>query len=426
MPVRRLARALRARANLTRTEPDEGFDPTFYRANNPDLRGLSDEALARHYRAHGRAEGRYGSEAQASAALGARAGAPPPEFDPCEYRLCNPDLRRTIRTSWQATEHYLRYGRAEKRKTFALDTTIYGELYFPGQKLSRAQLREDYEHVGRAAGRIASAAALSRSKGLPGCGFWITAIRPREFAQLNWTWASPAVTRADVVDAMLREGFDRLAPIAFGQVFEPAYYRDAHPEYATGTDAALYRRWLLEGHEWGAPGSVRGHLDSLGLPLDSFPAGFDWRAHACRHKLPLNRWAALDHLLEESALDSDDIAVTSEAAAPFLAALGQAFAGKDDRLSVGLIDRGTHHRPNLARSAAKPRRLLLPTGALVGGPRGLRPGRGRCGGQRLDLPQRRQRSAGSRAAGRRADPAGFGKGPGRRRPALPHRRPASG
>jgi glycosyltransferase involved in cell wall biosynthesis len=366
MVVRRLVRALTSRGEPARFEHDPAFDPAFYRETNADLRHLpDDEALERHYRLHGKAEGRAANREQTATLTSlpvddpepapepepepAPVSAPdepplalhelPPDFDVREYLLCNRDLREARLTEEQALEHYLRWGRGEKRKIFVLDVDLYRELYFPSDGWSTDQLREHYEQVGRDEGRIGTTAALARSRGLPGCGTWIKAIRLREFALLNWNWAPQVATLSAAVDVMLATGIERLAPLAFDPAFDPAYYREAHPDQAHASDAMLYRDWLFRGLDVFEPGSAAHHLTSLALPLGAFPDGFDWRTYAEREQLPNpTRWSALDAVVKTRPVQPDEVPVQGDGAA-FLGAFAQAFASADDLTATLLGER---------------------------------------------------------------------------------------
>ena len=83
------------------------FDADVYRELNKDLMSLSSDEAARHYRQHGRREGRYCS-------LGFLAELPP-DFDYAQYVVMNPDLGHLAREERQAQMHYYLHGRREKR-----------------------------------------------------------------------------------------------------------------------------------------------------------------------------------------------------------------------------------------------------------------------------------------------------------------------
>jgi hypothetical protein len=129
-------------------------------------------------------------------------------------------------------------------------------------------------------------------------GAWLDRFKADEFALLNWSWLGEAPDRAEALRRFLAEGVERLAPIAFDAVFDPAYYRETHPEYAELSDEAAYRRWLFADIDKGWPGSAEEHLRRLGLALDRFPEGFAWRKYAAAENIVENRWFALQHLLD--------------------------------------------------------------------------------------------------------------------------------
>lgn len=338
MAVRTMIRALVSRAAPANEAAVEGFDAVFYREAYPDLAQLGDAALERHYRQHGAAEGRQPSREAALAALAKEGLAPPEDFDPDDYLARNPDLAAGLPSRWAAVEHYLRHGRREQRSYGELDTELYGDLYFPGENRSAAELRQDYEQVGRAAGRARSSKALAQSLGLPGHGGWLKALRPREFAQLNWNWAGEASTLPKAIDAMLREGFERIAPIAYDRPFQVAYWREVSSLPAEASNAEVYRNWLFRGLDAGAPGTEIQRLTQHALPLDGYPDEFDWRAYARNTRSGASRWNALAALTVDDQTRAADIPLTGRGdAAAFLAAAGRAAAHRSRARSVELL-----------------------------------------------------------------------------------------
>ena len=93
-----------------------GFDARLYARRHGDLAGLDEAALARHYRLHGRAEGRAGEPAALLLQLEARHGAFEPEFHVALYRAANPDLAQVLTDDWEYAAHYLEHGRDEGRE----------------------------------------------------------------------------------------------------------------------------------------------------------------------------------------------------------------------------------------------------------------------------------------------------------------------
>ena len=164
---------------------------------------------------------------------------------------------------------------------------------------------------------------------------WIDRLKLDEFALLNWSWAGRVESVGEAVRAMSREGIGRLAPIAFDLQFDPAYYREVHPEYGGMEDAAVYERWLTHDIAMAWPGSAEQHLRWLGLALREYPAAFDWRRFIERTpQAGPNRWSAIEHLTRSGFDAHQDLPVSGEGAAEFLHALGLQFRGRNDLLSV--------------------------------------------------------------------------------------------
>lgn len=91
----------RALTSFSSDTDDEGFDPEFYRIAYPDIAASGQDPL-RHYRKHGRAEGRFPSEAAAVASA----------FDAGFYLERNPDVARS---GADPLTHYLTVGAREGR-----------------------------------------------------------------------------------------------------------------------------------------------------------------------------------------------------------------------------------------------------------------------------------------------------------------------
>jgi hypothetical protein len=205
-----------------RTAPvDPAFDAKFYSAFYADLKSISGEgALYNHYLNFGRAEGRFPNEDAYYTDLQSRLGPLPDRFDARTYRLLHADLRAKLTNDWEAAEHYLLRGKTEKREYFRFDPDLYRSLYFSNTVITDYELGLHYREHGRAEGRTGSWSELIASMGVAG-GAWLDRLKTDEFALLNWSWAGTVETKLDAVRAMLREGVERLAPIAFDQGLRP-------------------------------------------------------------------------------------------------------------------------------------------------------------------------------------------------------------
>ncbi|MFC2254958.1 hypothetical protein ACETRX_35675, partial [Labrys portucalensis] len=124
---------------------------------------------------------------------------------------------------------------------------------------------------------------------------------------------------------MIREGFERLAPISFVHAFDPVYFADANPAQAGKTSAELYQYWLFTGLKAKVPGNAAEHLKLHGLALLEYPAGFDWRAYGSRPGVtPKHRWDLLYHLTVNDAIPPHEIPLGPSGGRDFLLALAGA------------------------------------------------------------------------------------------------------
>ncbi len=93
------------------------FDFHFYTDYYKDLKQLNEKKAFEHWQNSGYKEGRIASFKQLASKLGALESDLPKEFDTDKYSALNPDLKSSgIATKWKLIEHWLVYGRKEKRK----------------------------------------------------------------------------------------------------------------------------------------------------------------------------------------------------------------------------------------------------------------------------------------------------------------------
>ena len=257
------------------------FDPAFYRIYYPDLHVLKTQAaLQRHYRRHGKSEGRFASLAAARAHFETVNGAPPADFDVALYRQFNPDLSKLFSDPIQFELHFLEFGRFEERPYSA-------------------------------AGRPEET--------------WQRLLNVYDFNLLNESWLpAGGVERAEAIACMEAEGIERLAPIARGWVFDPAFYRAQYR--AEGDDVALYRDWLHTGVASGrSPNEVQAIASMLaGKP---YPDCFDWQRYCRLHRIETSaehpaRLEALEHLFGQPVDDSARECIAGQGAGRLFEAIG--------------------------------------------------------------------------------------------------------
>lgn len=316
------------------------FDGTAYLALHPDLAGLrTAEAAARHYVEHGAAEGRSYSAERVAATLRdleTRFGPLPDDFDWRDYVANYPDLSG-IATRHEAAAHYLEHGRSEGRVPFRFEPDVYRSLSFGGGTMPDDVLLEHFLSVGRPAGAVATLQDVAKAEGIDRFR-WLQRLDLDAFNLLNRRWAGEVADKRQALRAMVREGFDRLAPIAFDPEFDPDYDAEAHPGTARVAKGERYRAWLFDGLETGRPGTAAAHLTRLGLDLARYPDGFDWKRYGrLRGADGRNRWAMLDRVVADDGLAASAVPVHGPEAGRFLAALAAAVARSTAGRAVALF-----------------------------------------------------------------------------------------
>ncbi len=272
----------------------------------------------------------------------------PEDFVPSQYRLLHRDLSE-MREPWAPAEHYLRFGRQEKRE-YRVDLSHLEEEYadflcaqaFPAAYGSRATVPQSFYE-------------LLRSAGLTTPG-WIAKFNLYEFSILNAIWLPHRpFSRMDGLFQFLTEGIERLAPVALGEAFEPAFYRQQTGAAADiGTDADLYRDWLSRGIGLGVRGNEHTALRDI-IGDGQFPACFDAHRYrkvigrASRQLVP-GRYNALKHYVT-TGFARYDIAVldrsTASALVERIAEYHLAHANHD--IALKAFDRALALSPGLSR-----------------------------------------------------------------------------
>lgn len=101
------------------------FDAEFYRSYY-DLKNLSDSEARQHFVSRGRREGNFPNATYLVVKYQKERRQLPDDFDAGTYLALNGDLRRFYKYDWEATTHYLRYGRWEGRPYRRWkDATVY-------------------------------------------------------------------------------------------------------------------------------------------------------------------------------------------------------------------------------------------------------------------------------------------------------------
>lgn len=280
------------------------FDPKFYQKYYGDLANISnDQDLAVHFMHYGRAEGRCANPSELLGTLQEKYGSLPADFNSAVYRKLHSDLADKTEF-WQLCEHYLRYGRAEKRaygSAFSVYISEFKEL-----KAARVGVDPNVAHEQR----FSTFELMLESAGLK-LGAWLSQFMLYEFALLNQTWLPcRPQSRMEGITLFAQLGVDQIAPISLSARFEPGFYRARSTKaMCVASDADLYRDWLNRGFEAGEACCQADVLQRL-IGTSTFPACFNEAAYrAC---LPPHiqvsspgRVAALEHFVVTGFADAD-------------------------------------------------------------------------------------------------------------------------
>ena len=106
----------------------DGFDVDFYRRANRDLKGLSDEELAAHWRRRGEAEGRIGNPRALMRRAGRRIRDIPLGFFAKDYVEINPDLRRLGDDFLAAFLHFVTTGLNEPHRIYGTWQFVFDDV----------------------------------------------------------------------------------------------------------------------------------------------------------------------------------------------------------------------------------------------------------------------------------------------------------
>ena len=281
-----------AHARQNATLPAAPVDCAFYRAFYDDLAGLSDAALATHYAQHGRREGRFRSRDHMLSVMSDVFGPLPDGFHYASYLWANPDLVPHDPPRFHAELHYIKTGRSEGRPYYrpvpSLDRAFADLIH-------RQSIVLMPDEAAAAADGMPFSAIICKRLGLE-AGPWLTMLEWREFVALNAQWCGRLTSSAAAVQAFLREGVARLAPLSLKSRFDPVYYRATVPAASALSDPDAYRQWLTDGCLLGRSPSEAHRLDEL-IGVTDFPPAFDaeafWQRH---HDLPAQQRSRTDAL----------------------------------------------------------------------------------------------------------------------------------
>lgn len=248
------------------------FDPEFYHSFYPDLRHFRSSAeLLQHYLTYGRKERRLSSRRELETRLQAECGVIPADFSPYAYLHYNPDIALVIDTPERALDHYMRNGMGEGRRYSPQLDELTNE-FETLLALGRITLSPE-EVVRHSLGTSALRIFLSRHD--ISVGPWIDYIDVAEFRAMHATWAGPVTNRAECIRALCECGLDRMPALSFRAQFDPDYYCQQEASLQRLNELERYRHFLNQGSALGfAPSESAALLRLWGNP--DFPDCFDW------------------------------------------------------------------------------------------------------------------------------------------------------
>jgi glycosyltransferase involved in cell wall biosynthesis len=296
------------------------FDSDFYFEFYSDLFHLkSPMALKKHYRLHGRKEGRFKNWGEARNNFEQRFGTLPADFTVEEYRVLNPDLAFIFNFDWQFVFHYLEHGRRE------------GRLYHPSEDSKRP---------------------------------WADLFRLADFVACAHDWLEePILTKQQAIQIFASRGIERLAPFNLEYIFDPVFYRSAYEFDGNISDVELYRHWLKIGVLKGLFPNEERSLQNL-VADRQYPTCFDWREYRLHASFPKKsgiRLDALTHLFERGFEAGLTRQIKGKGADKLFAAIGDyhlirghhrlSIAAYDRAIEAGDTDAGVFHRRGDAHAA---------------------------------------------------------------------------
>ena len=327
------------------------LDFKFYKKFNKDLVMLFDETeLANHFLNHGRAEGRFANPTELINALEKEHGPLPADFNSSVYQKLHGDLSNKTE-NWELCEHYIRYGRYEKR--------AYGSAFSIYDKEFRDLKDSD-------PGKVATQAYVESfptfelmllSAGLK-LGSWLSQFMLYEFTLLNQDWLPYRPTsRMEGITLFVQSGVDRIAPISFAANFEPEFYRARAAKNMTAvSDADLFRDWLNRGFEAGEACCQADAVRRL-IGTPTFPACFNEALYrssliGTTELIPPGRVAALEHFVTKGFADKDlnfRLKPVYEAAALLESIAEHHLASHNLETAKRAFDAALAHAPNNSR-----------------------------------------------------------------------------
>ena len=325
------------------------FDYEFYRSYYKDtLNFKSDYELFRHYVQHGQREGRSPSSEALLRTLEIEHGALPDDFEPSQYKLLHSDIS-AMQEPWASAEHYLRFGRQEKR-AYRVDLSDFEEEY--ADFLNSRAFSSAYGSCGIVPQSFSNVLRLA---GLTTPG-WIAKFNLYEFSLLNATWLRHRpFSRMDGLYLFLTDGIERLAPIALGEVFEPAFYRQQTTDAVNiETDADLYRDWLSRGIGAGVRGNEHTALRDV-IGDGQFPLCFDEHRYRkvigkASRQPAKGRYNALEHYVTTGFAIYDIKVLDKDTASAFVERIAEHHLGRANfDIALKAFDRAIALNPGLSR-----------------------------------------------------------------------------
>ncbi|WP_413992039.1 glycosyltransferase [Labrys okinawensis] len=329
------------------------FDWNTYTKVHKDLSNWNRSRAEAHYVAHGAREGRlYSRDAIRSfvSQLEDEYGRLPENFSWLEYIANYPDLA-FITSSYEATRHFLRFGRKEGRIPFRFEPEVYRSMYFKGARISEDALLEHYQTIGRPAGALATLEQIAKGEGLDEAS-WLHCLNVEEFNLLNSRWAGEVTDKQQALRAMIREGFDRIAPISFSHEFDPDYFAEANEGQDGKAPPQRYIHWLNHCIKAEVPGTPAAHLKHYGLNLTVYPHGFDWKNYAhLMGRTSSDRWSILYLAVTNDDLPVGELPLREPGASEFLVSLAGAKRERNPARAAALLELAHARNPLSAANA---------------------------------------------------------------------------
>jgi glycosyltransferase involved in cell wall biosynthesis len=274
------------------------FDADFYISLYTEIGQVGVRDAYLHWATDGRAQSRHPNAELYLADLEKNGNTLPEDFSPALYRFLNQDIADQIAADWQATAHYLKIGKAERRAYSFAENAFVRDAYFGGEAPPRITVEALVSTPGNTL--YASLPEMLSRNGITNEAF-LEYLNVSDY--VTNTPQADLKTRLQCIRHFAEIGLKAGKPLSFDHYFDQSFVSELDDSYASLSTEDAYRRWINVGIGARLQPNGAAFLRSLGLAdVTQFPAGFDAALYIARNRdiagSLRSRWAALRHSIE--------------------------------------------------------------------------------------------------------------------------------